>query len=376
MTSVFGGLKDRESGMKEKVSIIVPVYNAAPYLGRCMASLLGQTYQNTEILLVDDGSTDGSGVLCDGFAESYRNVNVFHTSNAGVSAARNRGLEECGGEYLTFVDADDVLEEHALEVLVRMMEEKNGDVAGCGYFEFRGDGWKENGKESGKESGNKSGNKSGIKSGKKRGHAAVAQDACRDGMRTEELCGMEFVKHGILHSDTRCWSKLYRRGSVGNLRFDTGLTIGEDMLFLLDLAMHTFVRSGYQGYGYFVNGNGAMLRGFQDSYMDQTVCWQRALEKIGAQTDGEEDAACLVSRAESILVVSAMLVAGKMAALSGKERRKYRQYGEQCLALVKKYGKKPEVFGQLDRGYRIKVRVYGRAPGVYMVLYRLRGVWK
>ena len=62
-------------------------------------------------------------------------------------------MEECGGEYLTFVDADDVLEEHALEVLVRMMEEKNGDVAGCGYFEFRGDGWKENGKESGKESG-------------------------------------------------------------------------------------------------------------------------------------------------------------------------------------------------------------------------------
>lgn len=210
------------------------------------------------------------------------------------------------------------------------------------------------------------------------GHAAVAQDACRDGMRTEELCGMEFVKHGILHSDTRCWSKLYRRGSVGNLRFDTGLTIGEDMLFLLDLAMQgrTFVRSDYQGYGYFVNGNGAMLRGFQDSYMDQTVCWQRALEKIGAQTDGKEDAACLVSRVESILVVSAMLVAGKLAALSGKERRKYRQYGEQCLALVKKYGKKPEVFRQLDRGYRIKVRVYGRAPGVYMVLYRLRGVWK
>ncbi len=371
--------------MKEKVSIIVPVYNAAPYLERCMASLLGQTYHNTEILLVDDGSTDGSGVLCDGFAAAYRNVKVFHMPNEGVSAARNRGLEECGGEYLTFVDADDVLEERALEVLIRMMKDENGDVAGCGYFEFCGDGdWNENRKENGEEKGigkrigKRTGKRTETRAAKKTEDAAGAADAERDGTRTEVLCGMEFAEHGILHSDTRCWSKLYRRESVGNLRFDTGLTIGEDMLFLLDLAIQgkTFVRSSYRGYGYFVNGNGAMLRGFQESYMDQTVCWQRALEKIGAQTGGKEDAACLVSRAESILVVSAMLVAGKLAALPGKARRKYKQYGEQCLALVKKYGKKPEVFRQLDRGYRIKVRVYGRVPGAYMVLYRLRCVRK
>ena len=94
--------------MEETVSIIVPVYNAAPYLERCVDSLLGQTYRNTEILLLDDGSADGSGQICDRYARCHENVKVFHMPNAGVSAARNRGLQECGGKYLTFVDADDV----------------------------------------------------------------------------------------------------------------------------------------------------------------------------------------------------------------------------------------------------------------------------
>ena len=350
---------------KKMVSIIVPVYNAALYLERCMASLLGQTYGNTEILLIDDGSTDGSGGICDDFAGRYGKVRVFHTSNAGVSSARNLGLEECGGTYLTFVDADDVLAEDMLEHLVRMIEEENGDVAGCGYFEFRVE-------ERNKE---------------KTADKEYAQPPGTGGLRpgtgglrpkVEVLCGMEFAEHGILRSDTRCWSKLYRRESVGSLRFDTGLTIGEDMLFLLDLAMQgkQFIRSGYQGYGYYVNENGAMLRGFKDSYMDQITCWQRALEKIeGLERLGKVKAG-LTERAEAILVISAMLVVGKLALLSGKERKGKAQFGEQCYAVVKKYGGKRGVFRELDRGYRIKVRVYERAPEVYMVLYRLRTGWK
>ncbi len=343
---------------KKMVSIIVPVYNAALYLERCMASLLGQTYGNTEILLIDDGSTDGSGRICDDFAGRYGKVRVFHTSNEGVSSARNLGLEECGGTYLTFVDADDVLAEDMLEHLVCMIEEENGDVAGCGYFEFR---VKERNKE-------------------KTADEEYTQPPGTGGLRpeVEVLCGMEFAEHGILRSDTRCWSKLYRRESVGSLRFDTGLTIGEDMLFLLDLAMQgkQFIRSGYQGYGYYVNESGAMLRGFKDSYMDQITCWQRALEKIeGLESLGKVKAG-LTERAEAILVISAMLVVGKLALLSGKERKGKAQFGEQCYAVVKKYGGKQGVFRELDKGYRIKVRVYERAPEVYMVLYRLRTKWK
>ena len=336
--------------MSETVSIIVPVYNASPYLERCMESLLGQTYRNTEILLLDDGSTDGSGRICDRFADSHENVKVFHMPNGGVSAARNRGLQECCGEYVTFVDADDILAGDMLEYLVGMAEETGCDVAGCGYFEFRGSG-------------------KGIQ-------GVEFQSICgKEDPEVERLSGSQFGEKGILRSDTRCWSKLYRRESVGKLRFDTGLTIGEDMLFLLELAMQgkRFCRGNYKGYGYFSNEAGAMRRGFKDSYMDQITCWQRALEKIGKQ-----GTARLTQRTEAILLISVMLVVGKLAQLPGKERREKAEAGKYCLDLVRKYGAKRGVFRELDRGYRIKVRVYGCAPGVYMGLYRLwyRCKWK
>lgn len=330
--------------MEETVSIIVPVYNAAPYLERCVDSLLRQTYRNTEILLLDDGSADGSGQICDRYARCHENVKVFHMPNAGVSAARNRGLQECGGKYLTFVDADDVPAGDMVEYLVGMAEKTGCDVAGCGYFEFG-----ENGRECTEGIGGQ------IEGGKEE-------------WDVERLSGSEFVERGILRSDTRCWSKLYRRESVGMLRFDTGLTIGEDMLFLLELAMQGkgFCRGNYKGYGYFVNEAGAMRRGFKDSYMDQIVCWQKALERIGKLGVGR-----LTERTEAILLISVMLVVGKLAQLPGKEMREKAEAGEYCLALVREYGRKRGVFRELDGGYRIKVRVFGCAPKVYMVLYHV-----
>ena len=86
--------------MDPLVSIIVPVYNVKPYLNRCVDSLLGQSYQNMELLLVDDGSTDGSETLCDGYAAQDARVRVLYRHNEGVSQARNRGVQAAGGEYI------------------------------------------------------------------------------------------------------------------------------------------------------------------------------------------------------------------------------------------------------------------------------------
>ena len=108
--------------MDPLVSIIVPVYNVKPYLNRCVDSLLGQSYQNMELLLVDDGSTDGSETLCDEYAAQDARVRVLHKKNGGLSDARNAGVDAAKGEYLSFVDGDDWVSPYYIENLYRALE--------------------------------------------------------------------------------------------------------------------------------------------------------------------------------------------------------------------------------------------------------------
>lgn len=114
-----------------KVSIVVPVYNCEMFLPRCIRSILGQTYENIELLLVDDGATDRSGKLCDHYAGNEK-VRVFHQKNEGVSCARNRGIAEAEGEYILFVDSDDTIEKEMVETLVQAVQMEKADCAFCG----------------------------------------------------------------------------------------------------------------------------------------------------------------------------------------------------------------------------------------------------
>ena len=107
------------------ISIIVPVYNAEPHLPRCIESILLQTYKNFELILVDDGSADASGAICDTYAKRDGRIIVFHTENRGVSAARNFGLEQMSGDYSCFVDADDYVGRDYLRILIEMAEKYN-----------------------------------------------------------------------------------------------------------------------------------------------------------------------------------------------------------------------------------------------------------
>lgn len=113
--------------MKELASIIIPVYNVELYLKECIDSLLNQTYKNIEILIVDDGSTDNSGKICDSCCRDPR-VTVFHQSNAGVSVARNFALDQANGEYVFFVDPDDFVEPDFISCSIASLEEKNADL--------------------------------------------------------------------------------------------------------------------------------------------------------------------------------------------------------------------------------------------------------
>lgn len=111
------------------VSIIIAIYNGEKYIKECLDSVLKQTYKNLEIILVDDGSTDNSGKLCDGYAEKDKRIKVIHQKNGGVSLARNRGLTEANGDYVCIVDQDDWLSLDCIEYLVKLVKENNAEIA-------------------------------------------------------------------------------------------------------------------------------------------------------------------------------------------------------------------------------------------------------
>lgn len=110
------------------ISVIVPVYNVEDYLHYAMDSLINQTYKNFEVILVNDGSTDNSGEICNQYAEQYENVYVYHKENGGLSDARNFGVEKSQGEFITFLDPDDYLEEFGLELLIGIQKKNNADM--------------------------------------------------------------------------------------------------------------------------------------------------------------------------------------------------------------------------------------------------------
>jgi len=115
------------------ISIVVPVYNVEPYLRQCVDSILKQTYSDIEVILIDDGSPDNCGALCDEYSRIDSRVRVYHTANHGLSAARNLGIRMAQGEYIGFVDSDDWIEADMFMILLNKIRETNANVCVCGY---------------------------------------------------------------------------------------------------------------------------------------------------------------------------------------------------------------------------------------------------
>lgn len=211
------------------ISIIVPVYQVKDYIDECLESLLRQTHTKLEIILVDDGSTDGSGEVCDRYANRETRVQVLHQDNQGLSAARNAGLEFAKGEYVAFVDSDDVVLPDFIETLYELLDEYRADIAACAYV-----------KCSTKKMGY-------IKKGLLRAsteryeHASIGGISkwCEKLKKRQELCMTSEETlcrwHGKYKKwETVVWNKLYRRsifegGKEGILRFPVGW-LHEDIL--------------------------------------------------------------------------------------------------------------------------------------------------
>ncbi|RGQ04009.1 glycosyltransferase [Megamonas rupellensis] len=214
--------------MTEKISIIVPIYNVDKYLKRCLNSIINQTYRYIEILLIDDGSTDLSGKICDEYKKKDKRIKVIHCKNRGVSEARNKGLEIATGEWIGFVDPDDWIDRDMYESLYRMVKLYNVDISVCSYKRCKDFSYEN------------------IVSKK--------NDECK-------LLDNKLSMKNMLVNDLYCgavWNKLYKRDILMNNKFKKNMIIGEDVLFNFNLLYNTKINTVYNKipkYNYFYRDN-------------------------------------------------------------------------------------------------------------------------
>ena len=194
--------------MGEKISVIVPVYNVEAYLERCVESILQQTYAHFELILINDGSTDSSGQICDHLASQYENIKVYHIENAGVSNARNMGIQLATGSWVTFIDSDDFVTQDYLATLASAVEGVNvGFVIASLHH---------------------------IKNG-------IVTDIPSHSGKTELWSTEETMKELLMTTRTSFFpvAKLFKRDLLADEKFNTNYHLAEDALFLTELLLKT-----------------------------------------------------------------------------------------------------------------------------------------
>lgn len=230
------------------ISVIVPVYNVEKYLERCVKSIAAQTYKDLEILLIDDGSTDKSGKMCDDFQQTDSRIKAFHKQNGGLSDARNYGIEHSAGEFISFVDSDDYIDEKMLETLHRLITENDADLAVCSAMDVFEDKEVTQVKE----------------------------------IKEFNLNKVESYKY-MLRGDgipSAC-NKLYKRQTVGNVRFPVG-KLYEDGFFtpqILKRVEKTAVTSKPMYY-YFRRADSITTKPFRKGDLDVIEAYDKCVKQV------------------------------------------------------------------------------------------------
>lgn len=213
--------KGYELSTNPLISVIVPVYNVKEFLDSCIQSIVRQTYRNLEIILIDDGSIDGSGELCDEWATKDDRILVIHSENRGVSHARNLGLDKASGEVIGFVDSDDWLDHRWFEILINQMVREKSDIVIGGYI--RDDGHKQ--------------------------WMRLKKGSPRSLTSAETLSEM-FQVNENKYFWWEIWDKIFKRSIFHGLRLDERITMAEDMLLCGGLVMNAENVSYIPAFGY------------------------------------------------------------------------------------------------------------------------------
>lgn len=230
---------------EEKISVIVPVYQVENYLPRCLDSILAQSYSNLEIILVDDGSQDRSGKICDQYAKQDNRIHVIHQTNQGVSAARNAGLAVATGDWIGFVDGDDWIEPNMYSYLLELANSYHSSFVQCGFF---------------------------LEYSTQKEKAYTPDSVLC--LKLEENSCLNWLYKYFSYS---LWCKLFRRRNIAELKFDPAYQIGEDLLFNLNFLSQCgeIVIGNKVGYHYYQNINGACFNIVKDN---QINCMRRMFQ--------------------------------------------------------------------------------------------------
>lgn len=320
--------------MEALISVIVPVYKVEAYLGRCVESILAQTYKNIEILLVDDGSPDNCPQMCEAYGEKDPRIRVIHQENKGLSGARNTGIDHAKGEYLAFIDSDDKWSPHFLESLYRAMKLYDAQISQCRWEYMHGDEIKE-------------------------AYDASAKIVCCSG---REMLGNLFIQTGAYY--VVAWNKLYKKELFDGIRYPEG-RIHEDEATtyrLFDRA-EKCVHVDNALYGYFVGSGGTSItrNGFQ-------------LKKLDWRTANKERVQYFIEKDYQELVVPAIKACNdgsidlyyqckKFCPEAKGEMLKIRYGVRNSIELIKKYGSLPK---QTMIGYRL----FASFPEIYGILIK------
>lgn len=311
------------------VSVIIPIYNVEKYLKECLETILSQTYKNLEIILVDDGSPDNCGNICDEYAKKDSRIKVIHKTNGGLSDARNHGIDIANGKYICFVDSDDYIDRYYVEKLYKAVKNNNVKVAQCSILKI----------DDNKNIIEKYGyDNFCIKSGK-------------------EIIREQYSKHVV--ENTVVWNKMYEKELFDNIRFPVG-KIHEDEFttykILYDLKKVAIINDYL--YNYRENNNGIMKQKFNIKKFDRLYAYK---EKMEFFQNKEED----------IFVKVLMRYIEEIRFDYINSKKYISNFHEYKSKLLKEYRRVYSILimqKNISKKYKIKLLVFYISPNLYMFL--------
>lgn len=314
------------------ISVIVPVYNVSKYLDRCMNSLVNQTYKNLEIILVDDGSTDNSGTLCDLWAEKDSRIQVIHRKNNGLSQARNTGLDAATGDYITFVDSDDVLSPQLCQVLYDALG-GDADISICDAEHIFED----------------------------KPYVFSISDDCET-MNARQAILQLWYQKGFLPS---AWGKLYRRHLFDGKQFTVGRIFEDiDIMHELFFDAKKIVYTHSRLYGYVHREGSITTKAFCPRDLDILLVVDKILHFASDKPE-------LLSAAKAYAVAAALRVY-----LNAPKTAEFQEGTDRAKALLAQYGRQVMKDPNIRKKNRCALILYFFCPAVMPLVYKSVNRWK